>query len=145
MFSLKIKILLKYKNILKNEKQNCMQQVARIRNMEYHPCSVTYDLFSMYLKFFQCGNKIEICLTSFGRTRKNKNKPCEIGKYHAIDRSFCPASSQSHLITNKHKETQINYLLFSLLLRLITNYLLKLKLTHNFLPMFSHIVWSFYQ
>ena len=48
-----------------------------------------------------------------------------------VGRSFCPTWPHSHPCTNKHREPYFNYKLFGLLLRLITNYLLQLKLIHN--------------
>lgn len=46
-------------------------------------------------------------------------------QWWTVDESFCPIWSHSHSIPNKHTEAYINHKLFSLLLRLITTYLLQ--------------------
>ena len=49
----------------------------------------------------------------------------------SVDGSFFPTQSHSHSEPNKHTEAYIDFKLLGLLFRLITNYLLQLKLTHN--------------
>lgn len=56
-----------------------------------------------------------------------------------MDGSFFPSQFRSHSVPNKHTEACINYKLYGLLFRLISNYLLQLKLTRKSFPKYIEL------